>query len=246
MIGGEHFLFIILLFLLSLIAVPLLIVILVIKLLNSPGSPLSEYSKTTGNNSFQTFFNKGTFGEYLTFNMLHRLDGEKRLLANVYLPKGDGTTTEIDLIMISQAGIFVFESKNFSGWIFGNESWKTWTQTLPRKHKYKFYNPIWQNKSHINALNNFFQGKYQGKFHSYIVFSERCTLKSITIHSRNVHVVKRNELLAEIRSQQFKPILSPSAVELIYSSLSQYCNVNKEIKQRHKIAVKEARIHGAE
>lgn len=42
-------------------------------------------------------------------------------MTNLYLPKEDGSTTEIDLIMLSETGILVFESKNYSGWIFGDE-----------------------------------------------------------------------------------------------------------------------------
>lgn len=77
---------------------------------------------------------------------------------NTYLPKGEnGETTEIDVIMICYQGIFVFESKNYSGWIFGNEKYKTWTQTLPqgkgrKAKKEKFLNPIMQNKLHIECL----------------------------------------------------------------------------------------------
>jgi hypothetical protein len=54
--------------------------------------------------------------------------------------------------MISTKGIFVFESKNYSGWIFGSEKNRYWTQTLPKNSKNKFFNPIWQNKAHIKAL----------------------------------------------------------------------------------------------
>lgn len=39
-------------------------------------------------------------------------------------------TYEIDLIMISETGIYVFESKNYSGWIFGDEKQRYWTQIL--------------------------------------------------------------------------------------------------------------------
>ena len=100
--------------------------------------------------------NKGFCGEYLIYKYLSSLEGNKRFLFNCYVPKGDGTTTEIDVILIHNSGIFVFESKNYSGWIFGTETQKTWTQTLPsgkRSHKERFFNPIMQNKTHIKYLN---------------------------------------------------------------------------------------------
>ena len=66
----------------------------------------------------------GEHGEKLTERELKfiRLLGRKgKILRNVYIPKDNGETTEIDIVYITQKGIFVIESKNYSGWIFGNE-----------------------------------------------------------------------------------------------------------------------------
>ena len=57
------------------------------------------------------------------------------------MSKEDGETSEVDLIFITQKGIFVFESKNYSGWIFGDEKSRNWTAMLPNKQKHQFYNP---------------------------------------------------------------------------------------------------------
>ncbi|MCR4616649.1 MAG: NERD domain-containing protein [Lachnospiraceae bacterium] len=49
---------------------------------------------------------------------------------NLYVPMRNGKTTEIDLVYITPKGLFVIESKNYSGYIFGNENQKYWTSTL--------------------------------------------------------------------------------------------------------------------
>lgn len=49
--------------------------------------------------------------------------------------------TEVDLIYINTSGIYVIESKNYSGWIFGDFKQKYWTQTF-KTEKHKFYNPV--------------------------------------------------------------------------------------------------------
>lgn len=67
-----------------------------------------------------------------------------KILRNVYLPKDNGETSEIDVLYITQKGIFVFESKNYSGWIFGDEKGQYWTAMLPNRQKNRFYNPIKQ------------------------------------------------------------------------------------------------------
>lgn len=46
------------------------------------------------------------------------------------------TTTQIDHVYVSIFGIFVLETKNYSGWIFGGEKQVKWTQTLNRNTKH--------------------------------------------------------------------------------------------------------------
>lgn len=92
--------------------------------------------------------------------------------------------------------MFVFESKNYSGWIFGSENQKNWYQTLPskknRSHKEHFYNPIMQNRIHTKNL-KVLVGDGIPMF-SVIVFSERCTLKSISVKSNDINAVKLDSL----------------------------------------------------
>lgn len=64
---------------------------------------------------------KGRHGEKLTerkLNIVKLFGRNGKVLRNVYVPKSSGKTTEIDVIFITQKGIFVIESKNFFGWIF--------------------------------------------------------------------------------------------------------------------------------
>ena len=67
----------------------------------------TAYNDASGNSVFDTLFDDGNFGEFLIYSCLEDLGEQHKLLTNVYLPKGDGTTTEIDLIMISATGFRV-------------------------------------------------------------------------------------------------------------------------------------------
>ena len=63
---------------------------------------------------------KGARGERRVAQRLRDgLPEEYRIMNDVYLPLPDGTTTQIDHIVVSQYGIFVVETKTYSGWIFG-------------------------------------------------------------------------------------------------------------------------------
>lgn len=100
---------------------------------------------------------KGVLGEWQV-NLLinYFLDkNDYHLIKNVTLPtlidgKEQGTT-QIDHIIVSKYGIFVVETKNMKGWIFGSVNQKQWTQQI-FKHKSKFQNPLHQNYKHVKTL----------------------------------------------------------------------------------------------
>ena len=48
-------------------------------------------------------------------------------LKNLYVPLAKGGTTEIDLVYLTGRGIFVIESKNYSGRILGDEQEGQWS-----------------------------------------------------------------------------------------------------------------------
>ena len=141
-------------------------------------------------------------------------------------------------MMIHKKGIFVFESKNYSGWIFGNETQKTWTQVLPagkgHNHKESFYNPILQNQSHIRHLKTFLGEAIEMK--SIIVFSERCTLKNIQVKNNDIYVIKRNnitQVINAINNSIQEDILSDNDIYKIYNRLYPFTQVDAMTKEQH-------------
>ena len=186
----------------------------------------SSYRKTSGNSFLQTVLEKGKYDEFLIFSFLEKLGGHNKLMTNLYLPNKDGSTTEIDLIMISETGIYIFESKSYSGWIFGDEKSKNWTKTqgLQNKKEIQFSNPIWQNKGHISALKAVVEIKKDSLYKSYIIFNERCTLKNINVTSPNMQVIKRNALTKTIKrdiASAFN-LMTAEEVDKIYLKLQKY------------------------
>lgn len=182
----------------------------------------------------QIIFNKGLYGEYLTFRILESLPGYSKILVNTYIPKGD-KTTEIDIIFIHQTGIYVIESKNYGGWIFGNEKNKNWLQTFKNGHKSFFYNPIWQNNIHIKCLKDILKDEKDDIYTSIIVFSERCTLKKVETYSNNLYVIQRSklkEIMDNILENSYE-VISPDRIIEIYQMLKPYTNVSKEVKDKH-------------
>lgn len=197
------------------------------------------------NSLLKSIFNpsvKGRIGEARLAGSLDFLDFfgySGYCLRNVYVPRANGSTSEIDLVYITRKGLFVIESKNYSGYIFGNERYQYWTSTLyagknwigfKQVEKHKFYNPIWQNNSHIKAL-----WHYCGnvKTFSIIAFGNNCELKSIDWSSPNVAICYYSELRSVItRIWHNEPdIYDDNTVKEIYHSLA---SLNSDYETRNK------------
>lgn len=120
---------------------------------------------------------KGWFGERLVRVFAHyQLDRQiYRRLHDVTLPTLDGTT-QIDHVFLSPYGIFVLETKNMRGWIFGSEQQAQWTQQI-YKQRFKFQNPLRQNYKHLKALESAL-GVAPEHLHSVIAFVGGATLKT--------------------------------------------------------------------
>ena len=172
-------------------------------------------------------------------NLVQLFGRDGKILRNVYVPKPNGETSEIDVLFLTQKGIFVIESKNYSGWIFGDEQSVKWTASMPTRSKFSFYNPIKQNRTHIKWLSQYLECAVP--FYSLIVFSERCELKKIEVSSKDVYVIKRDRLYATVRDiwDRSPDALSEEQINSIFSRLQPLTNADEAIKTAHIQQIKE-------
>jgi restriction system protein len=126
--------------------------------------------------SFQAFF-KGWLGEQGT-NIMQRLVLDTKVYHIFYdvLVEGESKRTQIDHIIVSKFGIFVVETKNRAGWIYGNEYDDYWTVSL-YGNKIRFQNPLRQNELHVNSFARFVEID-PDKIFSVIVFWGECEIKT--------------------------------------------------------------------
>lgn len=173
------------------------------------------------------------------FDKLYSFEDQgAKFLFNVYIPKGDGKTTEIDVLMICNRGLFVFESKNYAGWIFGKETRKNWVVSLHQGYgrsarKARFYNPIRQNAAHVQHLRNFVNKEIPT--YSIIVFSNECTFKYLNLKSKDIAVIYRCEAFETVSKIYFQAeaALSQADIDLLFYQLFPYSQVSREEKKRH-------------
>ena len=172
------------------------------------------------------------------------IPGDHRELWDLYIPKPDGGYAQIDVLMIHETGIYVIECKNYTGWIFGSENNLYWYQTLysgkSGVHKESFYNPILQNKSHINAVSDYlnFHKEY---INSCIVFGREAVLKAVPEDDQYCFIEKyqrfEGKLMNRICSSPRR--LSVNDITRIYSVLLPCTNVPEEVKKKHKQNIRE-------
>ena len=179
----------------------------------------------------------GRYGEFQLWRKARKaLEGDTHWLSNLYLPKADGTTCEIDLVAISTRGIFVFESKNYNGWIYGDAEKPYWYQMIrkdvrKKPKKFSFFNPIMQNGMHCRVLGEITNVSAK-TLHSFVVFGDQSALKELRFDKNKCIVCKRNSVGRQIR--KFPPKkLSSGEIDRIYRLLKPYTNVSYQEKQTH-------------
>ena len=129
-----------------------------------------------------TSMDRGTWSERdLIPQLLNKCGIDPRAIYHdLYIRKPDGTYTQIDLAVPTHQGIIVFEVKDYSGWIFGNGNSKYWMQILAYgDEKHQFYNPIWQNRSHITALRKLLPSNPDVPIFNIVVFYGGCEFKEL-------------------------------------------------------------------
>lgn len=152
---------------------------------------------------------KGLWGETLVtfFGWLMLPSGVYQRAHNVTLQTPDGTT-QIDHILVSRFGIFVVETKNMQGWIFGGERQAQWTQKIYKK-TFKFQNPLRQNYKHVKALESLLDVPAD-TIHSILVFAGDSTFKT----PMPANVTKAGGYIRYIKS--FKtPVLTEAEVQAV-------------------------------
>ena len=177
----------------------------------------------------------GKQGETVVFDELRQLEKYGAIiLSNIYIPKNDGTTTEIDIVVLTKMGIFVIECKNYSGWIFGSVNSKYWMQTLESGAKNQFYNPIMQNAGHCKYLKSYLND-YSLNILSYIVFSDRCTFKDLPVNTDTYRIIHKRHLISYIEEEiERRPTqFTDEQFDSIYNTLLPLTNVSDEVKEKH-------------
>ena len=148
-----------------------------------------------------TSLNRGTKSERdLVLRLLKHGIPSQTIFHDLCIEKNNGEFSQIDVVIATTEGIIVFEVKDYSGWIFGNGNYSHWTKVLAYgKKKYRFYNPIKQNQSHIKTLRKQLRQFENIPFFSIIAFYGDCELKEINYVPNGTFLVKSHRIFEVLR-----------------------------------------------
>lgn len=170
-----------------------------------------------------------SYHEHALVNLLaSSLDSRKYFIFNnIILPSSHTITSQIDHVVVSEYGIFVIESKAWSGWIFANRNHKNWTACYRGGKKFKFQNPILQNFAHISALKE--QLPFLKKsFFNVVVFSNVSEFKTPRIPC----VLYDYELVNFIKTKSNK-WLKKDEVAMTIGKLLMLCQTHNVNREKH-------------
>ncbi len=171
---------------------------------------------------------KGDRGEKIVAQILgNTIIGEQYVINNLLFGDRTGQSCQIDHIFINRFGIWVIETKNYSGKIYGEEDEHEWTQFLGTdKEGRKFYNPIKQNATHIYCLKKYLNVK--NVFHNVVVFLSNADVSHVS--SNNVYTESE---LPSIKNQCTDVRLTIGEMEGYYNKLLQLQNRASISREEH-------------
>ena len=179
---------------------------------------------------------KGIMGEKTVATFLSMLNSDKYKTINDVILEADGRTSQIDHVVVSNYGIFVIETKNYKGWIHGDENSKYWTQVI-YKHKEKLYNPIRQNYGHIQALKHCLADYEDIPYIPIIVFSTKVDLKVKV----SIDVIYTVNLLKTIKKYK-EEVITDEVKEDVYSKIISLNIGDKEIRKEHVSSIQKEKV----
>jgi hypothetical protein len=174
---------------------------------------------------------KGYLVEKSIAYLLSKLDEIKyRVINNIMLQVGN-KTTQIDHVVVSNYGIFVIETKNYKGWIIGNEFDDNWKQ-ITYKRKEKLHNPIKQNYGHIQALKQVLNDMSDINYISIVAFTTKADLKS-TSKTDVVYTINLPKTIKKYNNET----ITDSVKEQVYAKLISLNIDSKDNRRAHVEAI---------
>ena len=182
---------------------------------------------------------RGEKGEELVIEELSKDSSNKRIINNLVLVGSNGMSHQSDHILIRYNGIFVIETKNYYGEIYGNEKDTNWKRLISTGKKVEtsfFRNPLIQNNSHIKSVKKIVGNEYP--IYGFVVFVKNNVSNLGLFNVCGISEINNRINLLTINDNIPEEILDNIYNKLLYSE----ADVNQEKHLENIKKVKNERI----
>jgi len=189
----------------------------------------------------------GEIGEYKINIQLDQLAKNYKYLSDLLIvnSKSKSGYSQIDHVVFTPYAIFVIETKNYQGTIYGDRNRASWSVN----GKFKMMNPFNQNFGHIQAIKSLIDAKDELTYVSMVSFNRRCTFKVNEelrkIHSNDI-IVYDTELsdyimrkLNVLKLQPNIKVYSDEEIGYIYNQLLEHNISDQSVRQEHIEKIKD-------
>jgi hypothetical protein len=192
----------------------------------------------------------GDLGEYKIDVQLRQFSKENMYLNDILItnPKSKSGYAQIDHVLVTPYAIFVIETKNYKGSIRGKHNDLNWRVN----GRFNMYNPVRQNRTHINAIKRVLADYKDVKFVSIISFTKRCELyidqelrniesdELVVSDIRLTEVIERK--LRRLKNENSNSFLPESDVIHIFNIIGDNNITDPKIRAEHVYKVNKGKV----
>lgn len=180
---------------------------------------------------------KGIVGEQQVKKVLRKLPDEYTIINDVLI-QYKSITTQIDHIVVCRKGVFVIETKNYSGKIIGDDLSKYWIQKLNGR-KNTFYSPIRQNKTHVNAVISLLKKYKYIPVYSIVVFCGNSDIRKVKCKDQVISIERLNKYIKTYKAENY---LNKEDIKNISKIIKNNDIKDKKIRSKHIKSIKKEYI----
>ncbi len=183
----------------------------------------------------------GELGEHKIEVQLRQFSNGNRYFNDLLIvnPRSKTGYAQIDHVLITTYAIFVIETKNYKGFIRGKREDSSWRVNS----KYNMYNPLRQNRTHINVLKRLLKECGDLRFISVVSFTKRCELhidpdlRTVDTDEFVVYDILLTEFierkLIRLRHEYSSPLLSDSDISSIFQVFCEKNITDPTVRKEH-------------
>lgn len=180
----------------------------------------SRYKEESGNSFFATIGNTKRYGEFLAFTYLEEYEIHRKIITNRYLPGKDQAPQRLELIMINEGGVYLFDVNSYKATVQGDPGKEPWTWKGKKKEG-TLHNPFLMNQERIRRLKEVFPRLKEVPIKPFVLFNNDSTLKIEGETPKEGKLLKMQDLIRELNEEisRTPTTLSPEEVDHLYEAI---------------------------